>query len=242
MVVTTGVKTTSGLSFIPVDPNSILQEVFFEVELGASVAGVIPQPTNAVQAGGNVTVTQQRDVVDVYFDDADLFDSVAGNSLVDPQYYQVTITKSTIEYSDDVNLPLPSTIIAPWQRLQTLTLSTAPSITSHGTPIVQGAVRGTLAAWDATTRQAIVSLNNIAQSFAAGAISFGTSSSTVTTVGASPMGYQIPKEERYVRLVYPADLDVLAGGAANLRLRIGDNLYPNVVSLTGTIARKWVMW
>ncbi len=51
------------------------------------------------------------------------------------------------------------------------------------------------------------------------------------------MGYQIPTQERYVRLVYPSDLDVLAGGAANLRLRIGDNLDPNIEASPGTIAQ-----
>ncbi len=58
VVVTTDVQTTSGQAFIPADPSAILQEVFFEVELGASVAGVVPQPTNSQQAGNVVQVNK----------------------------------------------------------------------------------------------------------------------------------------------------------------------------------------
>ncbi|MFL2869797.1 MAG: hypothetical protein ACJZ8O_03525, partial [Pirellulaceae bacterium] len=66
----------------------------FEVELGARVLAVVPQPV--VQNNG--LREQLRDTVFVYFNNDDLESSTAS----DPSFYQLVYTNDTIENTDDV--------------------------------------------------------------------------------------------------------------------------------------------
>ena len=140
----------------------------FQIEIGASVVAVVPQPLDVVQNknAGTVQITENRNSIDVYFDDADLFDP--GSSVHVLDYYQLIDTKGTVEYDDDVNLGSPISVVTPAQR------------------------------------------------------------------GLGTVGANLLPSQRWVRLVFDNDLDVLAGASTTetLRLRIGDSTDPTSVTLT----------
>ena len=77
--------------------------VDFELELGARVLSVVPQP---VTRDANGVLSPQRDVVHVFFDDNDLFASFdpanpGTDSLLTPSFYQLIRTEDSIENTDD---------------------------------------------------------------------------------------------------------------------------------------------
>ena len=96
--------------FLPSVEGASQQEVHFQVELGAGVVSIVPQPLEVVQDkdNGTVEITELRNSIDVYFDDADLFD--VGSSIDVPAYYQLIDTRGTVEYSDDINLGSPVSV------------------------------------------------------------------------------------------------------------------------------------
>ncbi|MCO8121425.1 tandem-95 repeat protein [Stieleria sp. TO1_6] len=93
------------------DPLAPIQTVRYEVEVGARVVSVVPQPIESI----NGTLTQQRDQVFVYFNDDPLSNPLAGPintgnstlSVVRPQFYKLIYTAESVENTDDlVNTPV----------------------------------------------------------------------------------------------------------------------------------------
>ena len=68
----------------------------FDVDRGAQVVSVVPQPLRRDPATG--TLSQARDQVMVYFNDDDL----DRDSAEDPSFYQLMFTQDTLENTDDV--------------------------------------------------------------------------------------------------------------------------------------------
>jgi len=66
----------------------------FELDLGAQVLGVVPQPVVRTGSGG---LSQSSSQIEVYFNDDDL-DPI---SATDPGFYQLVFTDDTVESSDD---------------------------------------------------------------------------------------------------------------------------------------------
>lgn len=85
----------------------------FNLELGALVQAVVPQP---VDRAGDGSLVPQRDKIRVYFNDDDLHpsavttgDLAVNPSVVDPSYYQLILTADTVQPSDD-QVFLPTSI------------------------------------------------------------------------------------------------------------------------------------
>ena len=76
---------------------------FFELELGAQVVAVVPQPI--VRVAG--VLEQQRDQIEVYFNDDDLLDDAT--SAENPEFYQLIFTNDTVSNTDDV-IFLPTSV------------------------------------------------------------------------------------------------------------------------------------
>lgn len=114
---TVGLRDVNGDLLQPSDPNASQETMFFELELGARVTAVVPQPV--VGTGpGRTQLTQQ---VHVYFDDPDLFNGPNGPdaSLTDPAMYKLIRTGSTISPGDDaISLPNTVTVNAALNRVE----------------------------------------------------------------------------------------------------------------------------
>ena len=91
-------RDVEGDPFIPLQPGTDRDTIDFELELGARVLAVVPQPV-VRQADGSLS--QQRDVIHVYFDDDDLFAGGGTDSLKDPAFYQLIRTEDTATNTDD---------------------------------------------------------------------------------------------------------------------------------------------
>ncbi len=72
--------------------------VDFELELGARVLSVVPQPVLRDAAG---QLDPQWDRIDVYFNDNDLFAGGGTTTLSDPDFYQLIRTENTVTSADD---------------------------------------------------------------------------------------------------------------------------------------------
>ena len=66
----------------------------FELDLGAQILAIVPQP---VERNGDGTLTQHRDQIVVYFNDDDLDPT----SAVNPEFYQLFFTNDTATNADD---------------------------------------------------------------------------------------------------------------------------------------------
>ncbi|RMF42903.1 MAG: hypothetical protein D6753_06420, partial [Planctomycetota bacterium] len=80
--------------------------ILFDLELGAQVVAVVPQPVTT-QADG--TVVQARDQIEVYFNDDDLHSSAVTTTggpsdptVVKPEFYQLILTQDSVTPADDV--------------------------------------------------------------------------------------------------------------------------------------------
>lgn len=116
-VATAGVsalENSDGVAFSPDDPLSDRESYDFEVELGAKVSAVVPQPIVRDAAG---QLTQQRDTIHVYFDDDDLFAGGGTASLRNPAFYQLIGTGGTVENTDDTR-SIPATVTVVQEELQ----------------------------------------------------------------------------------------------------------------------------
>ncbi|MFM7072949.1 MAG: hypothetical protein ACKO38_14265, partial [Planctomycetota bacterium] len=85
----------------------------FELDLGAFVLAVVPQPIDRV----GTTLSQRRNQIDVYFNDDDLHPTpvatgqVSPNpTVVDPEFYRLIFTRDTVENVDDTTY-LPTSIV-----------------------------------------------------------------------------------------------------------------------------------
>lgn len=78
----------------------------FELDLGAQIIGVVPQPITRNVALG--TLDQNRDQIQVYFNQDDLYPSAVRTgdlspnpAVVDPTFYRLIFTSETLDNSDD---------------------------------------------------------------------------------------------------------------------------------------------
>ncbi|HND56653.1 MAG TPA: hypothetical protein PLV92_29745, partial [Pirellulaceae bacterium] len=103
-------RNSSGLAFVPADPTSDRQTIDFRLDLGAQVQSVVPQPVERTVAGA---LDQLRNVVDVYFNNDDLWSTAIKTgdrpavglpdpAVVKPEYYQLIFTQETVRNTDDV--------------------------------------------------------------------------------------------------------------------------------------------
>jgi hypothetical protein len=98
-----------GDSYIPTlvdgDGNPAVDSIQFELDLGAQVVAVVPQPVSRDASG---TLTQARNQIEVYFNDDDLFienDELRNPtqaSAENPEFYQLFFTADTVRNTDDV--------------------------------------------------------------------------------------------------------------------------------------------
>ncbi|MEZ6150590.1 MAG: Ig-like domain-containing protein [Pirellulaceae bacterium] len=105
----TAIKNAAGLKLqtraIDATPTDLTRDsVDFDLELGAQIVAVVPQPVDRV--GG--VLTPRRDVIRVYFNNDDLYPSAVTTgavtpnpTVVDPAFYQLILTKDTVEPGDD---------------------------------------------------------------------------------------------------------------------------------------------
>ncbi len=77
----------------------------FELDLGAQIVAVVPQP---IQRNTNGTLTQDRNKIVVYFNNDDLFVEKDGTgkptaaSAENPAFYQLILTRDTVSNQDDL--------------------------------------------------------------------------------------------------------------------------------------------
>jgi len=86
----------------------------FELDLGAQVIAIVPQP---VDRAVNGVLSQRRNQIDVYFNNDDLFPSPVQTgqlgvnpSVVNPSFYQLIFTRDTVENTDDGAPILPTSV------------------------------------------------------------------------------------------------------------------------------------
>lgn len=88
----------------------------FELDLGAQIVAVVPQPVT----NNNGVLTQAGDKVVVYFNNDDLDLTSAQN----PAFYQLILTRDTVNNRDDVTFLPTSVVYDPTKDMATLTFST----------------------------------------------------------------------------------------------------------------------
>ena len=86
----------------------------FELDLGAQVVAIVPQP---VDRAANGTVSQRRNQIDVYFNNDDLFPAAVQTgqlgvnpSVVNPSFYQLIFTRDSATNTDDGAPILPTSV------------------------------------------------------------------------------------------------------------------------------------
>ncbi|QEG01009.1 Matrixin [Stieleria maiorica] len=104
-------RAADGSSFVPFENGSDRDTYDFDLELGARVLSVVPQPVKRDAQG---KLSPQRNKIEVYFDDNDLFKSEDPNdpgtlTLKRPEFYQLIRTADTASPSDD-HAVLPTTV------------------------------------------------------------------------------------------------------------------------------------
>ncbi|MEM9826194.1 MAG: matrixin family metalloprotease, partial [Planctomycetota bacterium] len=100
-------RMTNGDAFAPRTRGTDRDTIDFELELGARINAIVPQPITRDASGD---LDHHRERIDVYFDDDDLFAGGGTASLVDPSFYQLIRTADTTENTDDVSyLPISVT-------------------------------------------------------------------------------------------------------------------------------------
>ncbi|MEY4178617.1 MAG: hypothetical protein RLY70_2191, partial [Planctomycetota bacterium] len=85
----------------------------FELDLGALVLAVVPQPIDRV----GTTLSQRRNQIDVYFNNDDLYPTAVATgqispnpTVVDPEFYRLIFTRETVENVDDTTY-LPTSVV-----------------------------------------------------------------------------------------------------------------------------------
>ncbi len=72
----------------------------FELDLGAQIISVIPQPIVSNLEDGEIVRTQRKDQILLFFNEDDLHQ----DSVINPQFYRLSRTFDTVEFADDLNL------------------------------------------------------------------------------------------------------------------------------------------
>jgi len=109
-------RNLNGEAFVPTladaDGDSTRDTIRFELDLGPQVIAVVPQPVSRNASG---SLNQARDVIDVYFNNDDLFlesDDLGRPtraSAENPAFYQLIFTNESVRNTDDVVI-LPTTV------------------------------------------------------------------------------------------------------------------------------------
>lgn len=130
--ITTQLEDLTGVSYVPRSPvpvpgdaTGLLRRdvISFEVETGAKITSVVPQPF--------IAGSPALDTIDVYFDDADLFD--LGSTVDEPDFYQLIDTKDTVTTEDDViHNPVSVTLDAASARVALLFNSDLGDLVGQG--------------------------------------------------------------------------------------------------------------
>jgi VCBS repeat-containing protein len=97
------VENIDGVALRPRVPGTDRDTYYMNLELGAKVLSVVPQP---VVRQPNGSLVQQRNVIEVYFNDDDLSEASAEN----PAFYKLVLTKETANSTDDVVFQ-PSSVV-----------------------------------------------------------------------------------------------------------------------------------
>lgn len=100
-----GLRNVQGELLMPRDGVSDTEQVYFELQLGARVEAVVPQPVVRLN---DRTLEQRRNEILVYFNDDELFvenDPATGQptdrSAENPRFYQLLLTQETVRTTDD---------------------------------------------------------------------------------------------------------------------------------------------
>jgi large repetitive protein len=103
----TGIRdTTTGRQLLkPRIVGQTSDVVDFDLELGTKIIGIVPQPIDRLPNG---TLSQRSTDIEVYFNDAELYNQpiftgalTPNPKVVDPQFYNLTFTKDTVSPNDD---------------------------------------------------------------------------------------------------------------------------------------------
>ena len=91
--------------FVPQQEGTLKDTIDFKIDLGARVAGVVPQPVTRLSNGN---LTQAKDTIVVYFDSDKLFvgNTTAGDPVASSaenlDFYKLVVTNNTVRNTDDV--------------------------------------------------------------------------------------------------------------------------------------------
>lgn len=121
------IKNVGGDKLIPRTVGTDRDVVNFQLELGAQIVAVVPQPVTRNAAGLNI---QARNKIEVYFNDDDLFanavktgDMTPNPSVVDPNFYQLFADRGTVTNTDDTIYRPASVEYFPSTNLAVLTFA-----------------------------------------------------------------------------------------------------------------------
>lgn len=96
-------RNTSGEVLLPRSAGADRDAVDFELDLGAQIRSVVPQPITRNQDG---SLSQASDKIIIYFNDDDMHETVAttnsGPTVVNPDFYKLMFTKDTASNRDDL--------------------------------------------------------------------------------------------------------------------------------------------
>lgn len=100
------VRTVDGDPLKPRKTGTTKDTYDFNLELGTKIVAVVPQP---IVRQSNGSLQQNRDQVEIYFNDSELYDRNINTgdlnpnpSVVDPQYYKLMLTQESVSPNDDV--------------------------------------------------------------------------------------------------------------------------------------------
>jgi large repetitive protein len=122
----TAVRTVDNDPLAPRKAGTDRDTYIFQLELGTKIVAVVPQP---MDRAANGTLTQRRNEIEIYFNDAELYDQpiatgdlspAADPSVVDPQYYSLIQTRDSISPNDDVVFHPTRISYDPVRRMATL--------------------------------------------------------------------------------------------------------------------------
>ncbi|MFN7733663.1 MAG: tandem-95 repeat protein [Pirellula sp.] len=123
----TPVTTTRNEPLKPTRTGTDRDTFAFNLELGTKIVAVVPQP---IVRQTNGSLTQERDKVEIYFNDSELYDrsintgDISPNpSVVDLQYYKLMLTNDSVSPNDDLVFSPVSVSYDPIARRALLTFS-----------------------------------------------------------------------------------------------------------------------
>ena len=116
----TPLATVSGQAFHDGEDVTIT----FNLDLGAQVTAIVPQPTTRAEDG---TISQSRDTIDVYFNN----DTLDQDSATNTSFYRLAVTNETATTNDDIEIFPSSVVYDPTSNKATLTF--AQDLALYGT-------------------------------------------------------------------------------------------------------------